>query len=338
MNYNPVASLIARVVRKPNERINVLTGITHSPFETELSRCNVNLYGMQEKNFLGWNYCRPVPPNYYILPKEQGDNAIPSNVDFHCVLSQNPDVHYPVLARYAQMFQVPIISLYHTTPPTAMSNWRQYVAYAKQTYRSHANVFISETSREQWDHVEDGIVIHHSADVKNFTPLNEERQPFVMYTCNALRERDWCCGNTLWETISSKFPKLLVGNDPDPNYSKPINDPKELNIVLNKCGVYLNCSLQSPFPMSLLEAATAGTPIVTTATCEIPYVFEHRKSAMLFNPEQPDVGEKYVRQLLNDKDMAKELGENARKAVLEFFNPQKFTDSWTKVFEGVSRL
>jgi hypothetical protein len=331
--------LIARATRKAGERINVLTGITHSPFESEFARCNVNLYGMQEKNFLPWNFCRPVPKNYFMLPKEAGDNAIPQDVEFHCILSQNPDVHYPVLRRYSDIFQIPIISLYHTCPPTASPNWQGYVAWAKQTYVSAENVFISETSRDQWNYSEsEGLVVHHAADIENFYPLNEIRDDFVMYTCNALHERDWACGARLWETISQKFKRLLAGRNPGVDHSKLIESPKELNQTLNKCGVYLNCSLQSPFPMSLLEAATAGTPIVSAATCEIPYVFTHKKDALLFSPDSPETGEKYVRMLLNNKDMAAELGRNARKTVLEFFNPTTFVDKWNEVFERVTTL
>lgn len=338
MKFNPIKSIIRSSVKKPGEKINILTAVAHSPFESEFCRGNVEVYGMREGNTLDWNYCRPVPSNYHILPRDKGDDAIPDNVDFDVVVSQNTEAHYPFLSRYAQLLNIPLIQIYHTTPPIWQHNWQQYVHWSKQTFIADHNVFITEFSRDVWGFKEnEATVIYHAADTENFRPLDMERSDIVMYTCNMLRERDYACGYQLWETISSKFNRELVGKDNNPKLSNVVDDPKQLNEKLNKCGVYLNCSLYSPFPMSLLEAATAGSPIVSTATCEIPVVFKHGHDAMLFPPDRPDLGEKYVRQLLDDRELAERIGRNAHETALRFFNPENFVAKWDKVLNDQLR-
>lgn len=331
MKINPIKNIIRNSFRKPNDKINILTAVTHSPFESNLSRCNVTIYGMREGNTLDWNYCREVPKNYHILERDKGDDALP-NVDFDVIISQNTEAHYPYLSRYAQIFGIPLIQVYHTCCPIWNPNWQNYVRWSKQNYIANANVFITESSRDMWGFNEDeSTVIYHAADIENFYPLNTERSEVVMYTCNMLRERDAMCGYRLWETISSKFKRELVGKDNNPRFSNPIDNPKLLNEKLNRCGVYLNTSLHSPFPMSLLEAMTAGTPIVSTSNYEIPIVFKHGYDALLFPSDRPDLGEKYVRKLLDDKELAARLGANAHKTALRFFDPNTFTDKWNKV-------
>jgi glycosyltransferase involved in cell wall biosynthesis len=89
--------------------------------------------------------------------------------------------------------------------------------------------------------------------------------------------------------------------------------------------------------MSLLEAATAGTPIVTTSTCEIPLVFKHRHDALLFPPDRVDLARKHVEWVLTNPDEAAKMGTAARETVLKFFNPDNFVSKWNKIFESASR-
>ena len=73
--------------------------------------------------------------------------------------------------------------------------------------------------------------------------------------------------------------------------------------------------------VSMLEAMACGCAVVTTATCMIPEVIEHGKNGMMSNNESEL--NSYVKQLFNDEDLRKSLGEEARKTVLEKFSEKK---------------
>ena len=95
--------------------------------------------------------------------------------------------------------------------------------------------------------------------------------------------------------------------------------------------IFLNTSTLSPIPMALLEAMSCGCGIVTTETCMIPEIVEHGVNGLMSNNEE-ELRE-YTQQLLNDAELSKKLGEEARKTIKEKLSEQKFIDNWNKIFD-----
>ena len=87
--------------------------------------------------------------------------------------------------------------------------------------------------------------------------------------------------------------------------------------------------------MSLIEAAACGCAIVTPSTCGIPNYFEHNENAMLFPPWKPELGRKYINELLEDDDKAKELGMRAREMIKKRCDLMRFTDQWENLLSNV---
>ena len=67
--------------------------------------------------------------------------------------------------------------------------------------------------------------------------------------------------------------------------------------------------------MSLLEAMSCGCAVVSTETCMIPEVIENGVNGFMTNDEKQM--ERYLVDLLNDKNLAKEIGDNARKTIVK---------------------
>ncbi len=91
-------------------------------------------------------------------------------------------------------------------------------------------------------------------------------------------------------------------------------------LQLSRVHVYLTY----PFVLSwsLLEAMSIGCPIVGSATAPVQEVIEHQKNGLLVDFFDPNQLALAVGKLLSNREVAKQLGENARKTILEQFELQ----------------
>ena len=62
----------------------------------------------------------------------------------------------------------------------------------------------------------------------------------------------------------------------------------------------------------------------------IPEIIENGKNGLISNDPQELRG--FLELLLKDEDLAKELGQNARKTIVERYNLETFIDNWNKLF------
>ena len=122
---------------------------------------------------------------------------------------------------------------------------------------------------------------------------------------------------------------MVIGDTP--GLSKQSESVEDLVTEYQKSQVFLNTSTLSPIPMALLEAMSCGCGIVTTETCMIPEIVEHGVNGLMSNNEE-ELRE-YTQQLLNDAELSKKLGEEARKTIKEKLSEQKFIDNWNKIFD-----
>ena len=81
----------------------------------------------------------------------------------------------------------------------------------------------------------------------------------------------------------------------------------------------------------MLEAMSCGCAIVTTETCDIPSIIEHGVNGFMSNDETELRG--YVEQLLGDKELAKTMGQAARKTIQEKFSEDRFIKEWNNIFD-----
>ncbi len=90
-----------------------------------------------------------------------------------------------------------------------------------------------------------------------------------------------------------------------------LDDEKLLEQYL-KCDIFVLPSLWEGLPLTLMEAASAGLPIITTCVGGITSVFVHKESALLVNPKKPDELARNMQILMLDKELQNKLRNNAR--------------------------
>jgi len=83
----------------------------------------------------------------------------------------------------------------------------------------------------------------------------------------------------------------------------------------------------------VLEAMTIGMPIVGLATTELATVIENGVHGFIDTDVRRFV--EPMRQLLADPDLARRLGDNARRRARERFGIERFARDWEETFASV---
>lgn len=73
-------------------------------------------------------------------------------------------------------------------------------------------------------------------------------------------------------------------------------------------------------PVSILEASSAGLPIISTYHAGIPDVVIHNETGFLCNEHDISKMSKYMFEVLENKDLAIKLGSNGKSRIKKYFN------------------
>ena len=326
---SPASSIIRAATRSIREPLNILTFPTHERYETLLCQTGHNFYSYRAEGIKDWNTnYGEIPDNYILLDPTLGPQQVPPYVDFDLILSQNKFGQFQIAEDIAYSLHLPLVSLEHTLP---MPQWGGGVLNSMQAMNGDINVFISNYSIGQWGFspAENIKVITHGVDTELFKPNEDiEQENHILSVVNDWINRDWCCGFSIWQNITEGLPHHVVGDTP--GLSAPAKDINDLVFQYQRSRIFLNTSTVSPVPTSLLEAMSCGCAVVTTATCMIPEIVKHGENGFITNDE----GEmkQHLVDLLNDEDLAKEMGQAARKTIMEYFTKDQFIQKWDNIF------
>jgi glycosyltransferase involved in cell wall biosynthesis len=313
--------------RKPKDILNILTFPTHETYEKNLAKTGHSFFSFQVNEMKRWNQESKIPDNYHLMP--YGNNKLFPRAGYDLILAQSRFGQFQVATKINEKLNIPIIALEHTTPTPDLTPDR-LKEIAKMV--GDVNVFISVNSAEQWNSL--GInrnlnVIEHCVDLEvfNVNP-NYKKERRVISVANQFENRDYCLNFSGWKRIVERLPFVLFGDNP--NLSQSLN-PQELAVEYNKSLVFLNTSTFSPIPMSLLEAMACGCAVVSMATCAIPDIIQNGVNGFISNDEKEL--EDYCKKLLEDPELAHNLGQNAAKTIKERFSEGRFLDQWNEIFK-----
>lgn len=325
---NPISAILKRATRHQNDPINVITWMTHERYEPNLCRLNADFYAIPGQSVRVWNeQFAKIPTNYHVVT-----DRIPENITFDCIITQNPFVHIPLAIPISKQLHIPILNIFHTDAPLGWSPdaLKQHNELFKHC--SH-HIFITDYNRISWGFEEhtNTSVIEHGIDTELFRPSDATPADAILSVVNDWVNRDAECGFKLWQIITNKLPVKVVGNTP--GLSVPSQTLQNLVETIQGCRVFLNTSLRSPMPMSLIEGLACGLGVVTTNTNSICDFLTHGHDSLIFSPNEPEKGREYVIKLLQDKDLCKKLGQNAVETVKRRFGMDRFLAQWTELWE-----
>lgn len=318
-----VNSILREANRKKKDKLNILTGTTHESYQTAMAWTQHNFYAIPGQHIKRWNpKFRPQPHNYVELSTQE----IPNWLDIDLVLSQHKFGQYQVLAPIAKRLGCKLISLEHTLP----QSWHiEHLDKFKQM-SGDVNVFISEMNRDAWGYSEDeAVVIHHGIETDLFIPKDDiYKNPHIISVNNDFIGRGQILGFDIFQEVTNGLRTHLVGETA--NISKPAKDVFELISFYQQATLLLSVTRSSPIPTVVLESMSCGTPVIALNNCLLPYVIEHGINGFL--GESAKELRTYCELLLNNPDMAKQMGEKARQTILDKFSLSSFVNNWNEVF------
>lgn len=325
--YNPISSIIRTAKRSDNQRLNILTFVSHERYEPTLCKTGHNFYSVITEGTRYWHTeYSPVPPNYTIL-RDRVPDFILNSIDL--AISHNPFVHIPLL--YKLGLKVPVINIFHTMPTNDWDN-TNIPNNAKAMFDwCNDHVYISEFNKVSWGY-DRGHVIHHGIDTNLFQISNEPREKIVLTVANDYINRDIWLGFSIWNAIANQLPMCPIGKTP--GLSEPASSLKEMIQIYQKSLVFLNTSTASPIPMSLLEAMSCGCACVSSATCMIPDIIADGVDGFLCPPHKPDQFREKCQYLLDNPNKAQEMGINARHKIQTMFSEDRFINQWNQLIRS----
>jgi phosphatidylinositol alpha-1,6-mannosyltransferase len=104
----------------------------------------------------------------------------------------------------------------------------------------------------------------------------------------------------------------------------------DLPALYNTAEIYLGLSrsaglMMEGFGISLSEASASGIPVVAGSGGGIPDAVRDGETGLLVDAEGPDAAIAAVRLLLGDRELARRLGAEGRRAVETYYNWQRVT-------------
>ena len=325
---NLVGQLINKSIKK--DKLNILGASTHETFNTNLSLTGHNFIFLN--NWKKWDSrFRKVPPNISLLK----NGIVGDEVNIDVIVSEHKVGQYQNFYPLSRKYNIPLVQVEHCWPVPSLS--KGYIR-KNQEMKGDVNIFITETSRKAWGFDEtNSIVINHMIDTEIYKPNdNVEKKLYILSVCNQFSRpvRHEPCGHLIWKEVIRGFPWFHLGAD-DPGFSEPAKDLNDLIFNYQSASIFINTSQYSPIPMSLLEAAACGLPIISTSNCEIPFIFEHGHDALLSNDIKELRG--FCEDLLKDEKLRIKLGNNARETIKAKFPSHRFINAWNDVFEQLTR-
>ena len=88
-------------------------------------------------------------------------------------------------------------------------------------------------------------------------------------------------------------------------------------------------------PLVVLEAMACGKPVIAHRIGGIPTVIDNYEDGVLVEPGDLKELEEKILNVLNDNQLSKKLGENARKKIVEKFSLKGMIENTIKVYEEV---
>lgn len=337
-----MASRIGTILREINrDNINVLTYPCHERYQSNLTKVNALFYMWQGEGIKDWKTVyAPIPPNHILLDPNLGNKQIPLDIDIDVVLSQNKFAHYNISRQLADHFKVPLICLEHCT---VMENWTPQQIQQLKGMQGDVNLFISEYSRKAWGW-EDGEnyrVLHHGVNTEIFSPsLGQQieginnKGGYCLAVVNDWINRGQILGYDIFQRVTNGLSTKVLGDTP--GLSKPAESISDLVAHYRGANCLINTSIRSPIPSVVLEAMACGTPVVSLNNCMLPEIIENGVNGYITNDENEL--RKYVKMLLGDVALSKELGKNARQTILEKFSLDKFVENWNSVLKEAISL
>lgn len=189
------------------------------------------------------------------------------------------------------------------------------------------------------------ITIHNGVDIPKFQTyvnINKKREEFGIKSDDKVitiigrlhQQKGHCCFLKAAQIIGKKKTNvkfLIVGDGPLEKQLRSMSADLEIskNVIfaglredipqiLAMSDISVLTSLREGFSITVLESMAAGKPVVVTDVGGNSEIVEHGKTGFIIPAQSPEDLALYSLNLINNQELAKKMGEEAKKRVLNF--------------------
>lgn len=103
--------------------------------------------------------------------------------------------------------------------------------------------------------------------------------------------------------------------------------------LLKAFDIYVCSSVKEGLSYTIIEAMQAALPIIATQVGGNPELIENEKTGLLVESANPEAISQAIVKLINNPELAKQLGQNAHEKTLNDFTLEKMINETRKVYE-----
>jgi hypothetical protein len=292
------------------------------------------IVGLRGRHTQTWDErMRPLPANARLVRLAE---ALGANRPYYCIVAHNISDLLDV-----KTLPGPRLLVLHSTlagraveegsklPPERM---REVVRRYLELVGGHA-VSISAMKAQSW-HL-DGDVVPNGVSPDDYPPYCGDVAEGLRI-CNHINRRRKIL---LWDFHEKAFggiPMHLVGLNPDMPGVEPARSWDDLKQLLRSRRFYAHTAdarYEDGYNLAMLEAMAAGMPVLGNDHPTSP--ISHGVSGFLSgDPEQLRA---CARRLIEDRGLARKMGEEARRTVAERFHASRFKEGFSRSIETARR-
>lgn len=281
-----------------------------------------------------WQWLRelkPKPGNIKLLGKGWAE----INQDDYDVAILIPDAgQITLMQKY--LSKIPIVWKFHLSNKASKDSILDLqIRTGKSPLREYPCIFSSSKQKEFYG-INGEVAWSQSPEVyKDW----KGEIPRVMWTCERIGiptktdVRYMSRGGYIWDQVRTEIPGIRYGLDF--RLGTPITPFEELLFAyrINRC--YIECATETILTDGLVEAMMTGMPPVVYDAWEMGKVIENGVNG--FKSKDPKDLIRYCKILIDDYDLAKEIGKKARETAIKYWNPQitqeVYHNAFNKSFE-----
>ena len=117
------------------------------------------------------------------------------------------------------------------------------------------------------------------------------------------------------------------------DYVQLLGFRSDINKLLALTNLFVLPSIDEGMPMSLLEAAAATKPIVSTLVGDISKLIQHERTGLAIPTEDPAALAAAIVRVKNDGALAEELANNAHKTMVEYYSSKAMCTGYLNIYD-----
>jgi len=288
------------------------------------------IVGLPGRANTGWDTSmRPLPPNARCL---QLADVLAAHELYDCIIAHNlsdlldvKSLQGPRLLVIHGTLGGMILDQHTSTPPDEL---RRAVSQYVRMIGAHV-MAVSHLKGRSWGLDEDVVLL--SADPADYLPFSGDLARGLR-VANQIHRKTRTLDWDFHEKAFGGLPLTLVGHNDDMSGVYPASDWGDLKRILRRHRFFIHTadpSLEDGYNMATLEAMAAGLPVL--GNCHPTSPVRHGVSGFLSNDPQDLRG--YAWQLLRDRNLAIQMGAEARRTVAELFSAEQFKAGITRSIE-----